>query len=196
MRNTQTLELLGVGSFKVYPVTSQETEYNKINEQGEVLTKKVIQKGTQAKYVYVDARGTEYTNDKVFTDFKGIKVQAIKQTDKVKKYDIVDLGEIASLTEYNMAFLDADETTKQIFREKIGEKAICFKLKKSSVGFSFYKAFIFLFEDVFIMTSGQGNVKQAVMDFRQMLSAKESKGEIVAQKLEIKAEDIADLVEL
>lgn len=198
MKKTQSIEVVGIGNFNIYPITIKETEYNKISEGGLILNKKVIEAGKQAKYVYVDDTGTEYSNDRVFVDFNGMKLQQIKRTEQVKRFELVDRTEIYGLTEYNISFLDTDITTSTIFEEKVKDKAICFKLKKSSVGFNFYRAYILKLNGVLVMISGKGDLNQAIDDFKVMLSNKKDvkNSEIVIQKVEVNADDIENLIQI
>ena len=198
MRKTQSIEVVGIGNFNIYPITIKEAEYNKINEQGNILNKKVMVAGTQAKYVYVDNAGTEYPSEKVFTDFNGVKLQQIKRTEQVKKFELVDKLDIYGLTEYNISFLDTDLTTLSIFDEKVKDKAICFKLKKSTIGFNFYRAYILKLNGVLVMITGKGNLINAISDFKSMIAnKKENKNsEIVIQKVEVSADEIENLINI
>lgn len=196
MRKTQSIEVVGIGNFNSYPISVKKKEYNKVNERGEKLSKKILEPSHPAKYVYVDDKGTEYSDDRVFTDFNGLIIQGIKRTEKVKNFSIVDINEISNLTEIKKAFLETDLTTAQIYNDKIGEgKAICFKLHKSSVGFEFYKAYITKINGLFVMFSGEGDFNEAQQDFKNLLMNKErSDTEIVVQKVEVKADEIEELL--
>ena len=197
-RKTQTIEIIGVGNFNIYPIKVKEVEYNKINNNGDVLKKKVIEAGTQAKYVYVDDKNTEYSNDRVFIDFNGYKLQQIKRTEQVKNFEIVDKTEIYNLTELSISLLDTDLTTQNIFNEKVEDKAVCFKLKKSTIGFNFYKAYILKLNGVLSMVTRKGNLNQAVEDFKNNINSKKEikNSEVVIQKVEVKADEIEGLINI
>lgn len=72
MKKTQTIEIIGIGNFNIYPVTINEQEYNKVSEHGLILNKKIIEPSKPAKFIYIDDKNTEYSNDRVFTDFNGV----------------------------------------------------------------------------------------------------------------------------
>jgi len=191
-------EIVGIGNFNSYPITIKKKEYNKVNKEGDLLFKKVIEPSKQSKYIWVDEKGIEYPNEAVYTDFNGLKIQAIKRTEKVKNYSIVDVTEVNNLTEQKRAFLETDLTTMSIYDEKIGEgKAIFFKLHKSSVGFDFYKAYITKINGLFVMFSGEGDFNEAREDFRNLLLNKENKNtEIIVQKVEVSADEIEELIKI
>ena len=194
MKKTQTIEVIGIGNFSIFPIKIKADEYKKVDEKGNLLFKQEKVKGTRAEYIYVDDKGKEYPTEKVFTDFKGMKIQQIKRTEKVKNFEIVDKLDIYNLTEYGLSFLNTDETTLNIFNEKIKDKAICFNIKKSTIGFNFFKAYILKLNGVLVMVTGKGNLNQAVTDFKEMVNNKVTKTEIVLQKVEIKADEIDDLI--
>lgn len=196
MKRTQTIEIIGIGNFNIYPVTINEQEYNKVSQNGLILNKKILEPSKPAKYIYIDDKNTEYSNDRVFTDFNGVILQQIKRTEKVKNFDIVDKMEIYNLTEYNLSILDSDLTTKNIFDEKIKDKAIMFKLKKSTIGFNFWKAFILKLNGVLVMVTGKGDLNKALNEFSKLEQSKKEHTEITIQKVEIKAEELDDLIQL
>ena len=142
MRKTQAIEVVGIGNFSIYPIKVKENEYNKINQEGNILNKKILEPSKPAVFIYVDKEGNETPKEKVMVDFNGMKIQQIKRTEKIKNFELVDRNEYVYLTEYNLSFLDTDETTLSIFNEKIQDKAITFKLKKSTIGFNFYRSYI------------------------------------------------------
>jgi len=197
LKKTQSIEIVGVGNFNIYPIKVKEKDYNKINSNGNILNKKILEPSQPAKYVYVDDKNTEYSNDRVFVDFNGLKIQQIKRTDKIKNFELVNKTEIYNLTEFSLSFLDTDETTLSIFNEKVEDnKAITFKLKKSTIGFNFYRAYILKLNDVLVMISGKGNLIQAVKDFKEMNINKQQKTEVIVQKVEVNANEIEDLIQI
>ena len=196
MRKTQEIEVVGIGNFNIYPIKVKEIDYNKISQEGNILKKKILEPSKQAVYIYVDNEGNETPKEKVMIDFNGLKIQQIKRTEKVKNFSLVDKTEIYNLTEYSLSFLDTDETTLSIFNEKIKDKAITFKLKKSTIGFNFYRAYILKLNNVLVMISGKGNLSQAIEDFKQLSINKQQKTEVVVQKVEVNVSDIEDLIQV
>lgn len=189
MRKTQTIQVIGIGNFNIYPIKEDEKEYNKINSNGVILEKIKTVEGIPAKYVYKDPDGKEYDNKEVFVDFNGIKLQSIKQTENVKKFEIVDKTEIYNLTEYNLSLLSVDETTSSIFDSKVGNNAIRFTLKKSSIGFSFWKAYILKMNNQMVMITGKGDLLNSIEKFKSIQKSKDQ-SEVIFTKLEVKAEDL------
>jgi len=189
MRNTNTIQIIGIGNFKIYPVTEEDKEYNKINSNGEVLKKVVVVAGTPTKYSYVDSNNKHYENKDIYTDFNGLKLQAIKKTENVKKFEIVDKTEIYNLTEYSVSLLNVNETTMGIFENQVGNNAIKFTFKKSSVGFNFCKSYILKMNNQLVLISGKGNLQNAMNKFKEVQNSKEQ-NEVIFTKLEVKAEDL------
>ena len=196
MRKTQDIEIIGIGNFNIYPIKEKKKDYNKINQEGNILKKKILEPSKQAVYIWVNNEGIETPKEKVLVDFNGLKIQQIKRTDKVKNFELVDRAEIYNLTEYGLSFLDTDETTLRIFEEKVGNKAITFKLKKSTIGFNFYRAYILKLNGVLVMISGVGNLSQAIEDFKALKNSKQEKSEVVIQKVEVNADEIEDLIQI
>jgi hypothetical protein len=77
----------------------------------------------------------------------------------------------------------------------VKDKALKFKLKKSSRGFKFFMAYIFKIGSQLIMVSGIGNVKKAITEFSKMKKAGTEKTAII-QKVEIKASDLEKEIEI
>ena len=197
MRKTQSIEVVGIGNFSIYPIKVEEKTYNKVNSEGLILKKKILEPNIPAKSVFIDDKGTEYDKTRVFTDFNGLKVQQIKRSEKIKNFEVVDKQEIFNLTEFGISFLDTDDTTANIYNEKITEsQAISFKLKKSTIGFNFYRAFILKLNGVLVMVSGKGNLIEAIKEFKELKEAKQEKAEVVVQKVEVNADEIEDLIAL
>lgn len=190
MRNTNTIEVVGIGNFKVYPIVEKETEYNKVNKDKQILTKIKIVEGSPSKYAYVDENNNQYADKDVFIDFNGTLVQTIKKTEKVKKFEIVDKTEIYNLTEYNICLLKTDETTYQIFNDKIKDNAIRFTYKKSSVGLNFWRSYIMKINNKLVLIVGKGNLLKAIEDFNSMEKSKKENTEITYTRLEVNADDL------
>ena len=196
MIKTQEIEVVGIGNFNIYPVKVKEKDYNKISQDGNILKKKILEPSKQAVYIYVDKDGNETPKEKVMVDFNGLKIQQIKRTEKVKNFELVDKAEIYNLTEYSLSFLDTDETTLRIFEEKVKDKAITFKLKKSTIGFNFYRAYIMKLNGILVMINGKGNLTTAIDEFKQININKQQKTEVIIQKVEVNADEIEDLIQI
>ena len=195
-KKTQTIEVVGIGNFNIYPIKVKEVDYNKVDSEGNILKKKILEPSQPAKFIYVDDNDKETPKENILIDFNGIKLQQIKRTEKVKNFEIVDRNDYTHLTEYSLSFLDSDETTTAIFDEKIKDKAICFKLKKSTIGFNFWRAYILKINGVLVMVSGKGDLIKAIEEFKEMNKAQQVKTEIVIQKIEVNADEIEGLINI
>lgn len=189
MKKTQTIQVIEIGTFNIYPVIEEDKDYNKVNSEGKILNKIKVEDGIPARYVYVDSEGKEYENKDVFVDFNGIKVQSIKKTENVKKYEIVDKTEIYNLTEMNTALLSCDETTLKTFERIVKNNAIRFTLKKSSIGFSFWRAYILKLNNQLVLITGKGDLLKAIERFNEVKKSKEEI-EVIFSKVEVKADDL------
>ena len=196
MRKTQSIEIVGVGNFNIYPIKVKEQDYNKIDSEGNILKKKILEPPIPAKFIYVDDEGKEHDKNNILIDFNGVKLQQIKRSEKIKNFEIVDRNDYVYLTEYSLSFLDTDETTLNIFNEKINDKAICFKIKKSTIGFNFWKAYILKINGVLVMITGKGDLIKAIDEFKEMNKAQQVKTEIVIQKIEVNADEIEGLINI
>ena len=192
MRNTQSLEIVGIGDFKVYPIKTTRAEFEPINEQGEVLKSKRI--GEPSHLVYVDKTGKEYEKDEVFYLVGKNKVQKIERTAKVSAFKITDKEEVFDFLAEDYAILDYSDTTYKNFLKEIGEqKALKFVLKKSSTGLKFDVAFVFKFQNRLVMYSGMGSITNGIKEFLLMKQS-ESKSKTIKDTITIKCEDVAESI--
>ena len=189
MRKTQSLEIIGIGNFDIFPIKSQEQKFGECNNEGKPLKKTLRAKGTPIDYVWLDEEKKEYEKDEVFFDVLGNYLQEVKKTEKVKNFEICDKMEIYNLSESSYSVLNCDETTTDIFNDKIKDKAIKFNLKKSSRGFKWVKAYILKFNEQLILVSGLGDLKKAILEFSKNSQAE--KGiDMIVQKVEMKADEL------
>lgn len=189
MRKTQSLEVVGIGNFDIYPIKAEEQKFNEVSQDGNLLKKVLVKKGIPAEYVWFDNDKKEYNKEKVYYDVVGNFVQEVKRTEKVKNFEIVDKTEIYNLSESSISVLNCDETTLLNFEEKIKDNAIRFNIKKSSRGFKWNKAYLFKMMGVLVLVSGLGDIKKAITEFKKNSQAKEEVN-VIVQKVEIKAEDL------
>jgi hypothetical protein len=188
MRKTQSIEVIGIGSFDIYPIKPIEQEFKEITRDGKPLKKVIAEKGTTAKYKWIDSENKEYTKQEVFYDVYGNILQSVKRTEKVKKFDIVSKADIC-LSESTTSILSCDETTIKNFEEKIKNNAIEFTLKKSTNGFKWVKAYILKMYGQLVLVSGLGNIKEAIKEFEKQDIAKQEM-EVIIQKVEMKADEL------
>lgn len=188
-RKTQTIEVIGIGSFQVMPIKAQEPNFKEVTQEGNQLKKVLVKKGIPIEYKWIDDKKQEYNKEQVFYDVFQNYVQQVKKTEKVKNFEIVDKAEIYNLSESSISILNCDETTKKIFEDKIKNNAIKFNLKKSSRGFSWKKAYIFKMMKVLVMVSGLGNIEKAIKEFDKNLKAEEQV-DVILQKVEMKADEL------
>ena len=92
MRKTQTIQIVGIGNFNIYPIVENDKEYNKVNSAGNILKKVKVVEGIPAKYSYFDDSNKEYLPQEVFTEFQGLKIQAcsanfFQQQAEIRLYD-------------------------------------------------------------------------------------------------------------
>jgi len=186
-KKTQSLEVVGIGKFDIFPIKPIEQKFQIITKQGIPLKKVLVKKGIPSEYKYIDKDKKEHSKDEVFYDILGNFVQSVKRTEKVKNFEIVDKTEIYNLSESSLSVLNCDETTEKIFNEKIKDNTIKFNLKKSSNGFKWNKAFIFKMMGVLVLVSGLGDIKKAITEFKK--TAKEEI-QIITQKIEVRADDL------
>jgi len=194
MRKTQSLEIIGIGNFDIFPIKAQEQKFNECSKDGKPLKKIKKTDGTPIEYIWLDDDKKEYTKDEVYFDVVGNFVQEVKKTEKVKNFEIVDKMEIYDLSESSYSVLNCDETTQSIFEEKIeGDKAIKFNLKKSSRGFSWKKAYILKFGNQLVLVSGLGNIKKAISEFKKNNETQKDI-DVIVQKVEMKADELEILI--
>jgi len=189
MRKTQTIEVIGVGSFDIYPVKAQEQNFKEVLQNGSPLKKVLVKQGIPNEYKWVDGNKKEYHKEEVFYNVFDNYTQGIVRTEKVKRFDIVDKSEVYNLSESSISVLNCDDTTKEIFNEKVKDSAVKFNLKKSSNGFSWKKAYIFKKNGELVMISGLGDINKAITEFKENKKSKEEI-DVIVQKVELKADDL------
>ena len=189
MRRTQSVEVIGIGNFDIYPIKAQEQKFNEVSKEGKPLKKVLVKKGISAEYKWLDEDKAEHNKEEVFFDVLGNYVQEVKRTEKVKNFEIVDKTEIYNLSESSISVLNCDETTQKLFDEKIKDSAIRFNIKKSSRGFKWNKAYILKMREVLVMVNGLGDIEKAITEFKDESIAKEEI-DVIVQKVEMKAEDL------
>lgn len=195
MRTTQKFEVVGIGEFSVYPAKVKELEFQRVTANKIPVAKKVKEQGKQSVFAWVDSNGNEYTENQVFYDLgDGRIVQKIGRTEKVKKFDIVPIGQTTKLLDkVSTNFLDANDTTRENFKRVVGEgNALKCSFKKSSVGTNWVSSYIYLEDGVFEKRDGLGNLDEAREEFKTILQEqKQHKNKkAVKDTIEISADDI------
>jgi len=190
MRKTQSFEILGVGTFNIYPIKKKEKTFQLVNSEGEAVEKTEKESGSSAVYVWTDSKGNEYTKEQVFYDIGGRKIQKIKKTEKVKTFELTDRTEIYDLAETSTYLLEGNETTTKNFENKVGDKAIRFVFKKSSTGLKFHNAFIFRSHNEILMITGVGKISEGITEFKKMKQSVKSKNVVMKDVVEIQADEI------
>lgn len=188
MRKTQQIEIIGIGKFDIYPIKADEQKYPMVNNNGDEIFKQQINKSIPATYRFIDKKGKEYEETEVFFQVLDKRIQQIKRTEKVSRFEIISKDEIYNLSESEFSVLNCDETTKRIFDEKVKNQAVRFTLKKSTTGFRFHKAFIFKMLNELVMITGIGDVKKAIQEFKK--SKTTSTEIILTQKIQVSADDL------
>ena len=189
MRKTQTIEVIGIGNFEIYPVKAQEQEFREVTQEGKPLEKVLITKGIPNEYKWVDKDKKEYSKNEVFHDICGNYLQSVKRTEKVKNFEIVSKAEVDNLSESSKSLIKCDETTKSIFEEKVKNNAVSFKIKSSSNGFNWNKAYILKMWETLVMVRGLGDMEKAVKEFDKISKAQEQV-EVIIQKVEMRADEL------
>lgn len=191
MRKTNTFEVKDIGEFSTYPIKQKSKEFKAVNQEGEEIKKEVKEKGNSAIYVWVDSKGNEYKEEKVFYDISGKKIQKINKTEKVNNYELCDREEIFDFVADSYYCLECNETTERNFNRVVKDKAIRFIFKKSSRGFKFSVAYITKYQKQLLMITGIGKISNGVNEFKKM---KQAVGKKAVNKLknvvEVKAEDL------
>jgi hypothetical protein len=188
MRKTQSIEVIGIGNFDIYPVKAEEQDFKEVTKEGNPLKKVLVTKGTPNEYKWV-SENKDYTKSQVFYDVLGNYTQQVKRTEKVKKFEIVSKAEVYNLTESSFSILNCDETTKNIFDEKVKNNAVKFNIKKSTTGFKWVKAYIYKMKDVLVMVSGLGDVEKAIKEFNKISNTQQNI-DVIIQKVEMKADEL------
>jgi len=214
MRRTQSIEVVGIGDFDIYPIKSEDGKFKTINQDGEELTAnsgkkettemKAIRQQVRAlnterdKIAFLDRNGTSYSKGDIFYDVMGNKIQKLNRTEKVTAFKITEWTDSLDLAESTTSLIDCNDTTKKIFEDKIGiGKALKFNLKKSSIGFKFHKAFIYMSEGTMILTTGVGSKIEAQKEFlRQRAMSEQAEITQIVQRVELNADELAVAMEI
>ena len=189
MKKTQQIEVIGIGKFDIYPIKAVEQKYPMVNLSGEEVFKQQVTKSIPSIFKFVDKKGKEYDKTEVFYQVLDNRIQQIKRTEKISRFEIVNKDEIYNLSESSFSVLNCDETTKRIFDEKVKNQAISFNIKKSTIGFKFHKAFVLKMFNELVMMTGLGDIKKAITQFKKSKTAK-TQTEVILQKVEVRADDL------
>lgn len=200
MRNTQKFEIVGIGNFEVYPIKAQELKLKVVNDKGEELVKLSGKNGnngngsvsiSESSYFWADTNGNKYSQDLVFYEVGGKKFQKIKRTDVVKNYEVVESNAWTDLAdEVGTAILGYNKTTENNFKDKVGDKAVKFKLKKADVGFKFYWAYVYEDKGKLVMTTGRGSRIDGYKQFDSIETGKSKGLKEVKNVVEVSACDL------
>lgn len=190
MRKTHTFEIVGIGEFNEYPIKVKDKDYPIVSKDGKPLVKKVIQTGITGQYGFMDSDGKIYEKEEVFYNLNGKLVQKVEKTKQVSKFDVVSKDEVYNLLESDTSVLMAsNKTTLETLKSKLGnDKVLRITYKKSSVGFRFVKAYIYLEDNEVMMVTGLGSKKDALENFK-MLKSQMDKGKEESEVV-VSAEDI------
>ena len=192
MKNTQQIEIVNIGDFKIFPIKAERQEFKPINKDGEELKSKRI--GEPSHLFYVDKTGKEYTKDEVFYAIGNKKVQKISRTEKVNSFKIVEKLEVYDFLAESYSVLDYSDTTLKNFERDVGDKAVKFILKKSTTGFKFDVGYILKWNKKLIMISGFGTISEGIKEFTLMKNS-EKKSKTIKETIEIKADELNKEIE-
>lgn len=197
MRKTHSFEIVGVGTFEEYPAKVKEVEYPCVSKEGLALAKKVLTQGNSSVYGWIDVNGKTYSKEEVFYNVNGLLGQKFNKTEKVKKVDIVGVGEAIELLESDTSFLlPQNETTLDNFRKMVGEgKALKFNYKKSSVGLKWVNAFVFELKGELVMITGLGNRTKALEQFKESKKAQSKSKSVMPDVVEISADEVSPTID-
>lgn len=187
MKNTQTFEIVGIGEVRTFPIKVERKRFPLVNKDGIEVTSK--RSGESSHLVFVTADGNECEKNETFYLVGDKKVNTIARTSKVSKFEIVDREDISNFCSESQAILDYSDTTFKNFEREVGDKAIKFTLKKSSVGEKFDTAYIAKFQGHLVMWSGVGTISEGLKVF-QLMKQTEKVTKQIKDTIEIKAEDI------
>lgn len=187
MRKANSLEIVGLGKFDFFTIKAEMPEFLPITKEGKPLQQVKQPSIPRAKAVWIDDAGIEYNEEKVFFNVFGVVGQKFKKTEKVPKWSIVDRMEYDNLAEQETYTLKCDETTLMNFNEKIGDKAVKFNWKKSSMGKKWSKAFLLKMYGKLVVIAGLGDRKKAIEETETITEIKTIE---IRQIVEISADAI------
>ena len=90
MKAINSMEILGIGSVRLYNIKTDEKEFEMCNKDLVPLTKVAVEKGKLGTYKYIDNTGKEYSKADVFYNINGRALNKVSRTEKVNKFNIVD----------------------------------------------------------------------------------------------------------
>lgn len=194
MKKQQEFQIVGLGSFKTFPIKQKAQEFPRVTNDGKAVEKKAKVTGTKTEYAWFDEEGNEYADSKIFYDIGGKKIQKIKRTEKVVNYETVDKTDMYDLADgVNTYCVDCDETTRGNFDKEIGVgNSVKFVLKKSSTGTKFHIAYLYRSQGIIMMTTGLGSIGKGIKKFCDLKEseAKVSANPIQSDVVEVSADEI------
>ena len=195
MKKSNKIELVGVGTFDIYPIKTEEKQFRVVSKDLRPIKKVLVEKNKQATYKYFDDKGTEYNKEDIGFDVNGKFFQKVERTHKVTKYNIIDKTEIiGDFMSDGYFIIDGDDRTSQMNIEKeLGdEKAIEYTYKSSTNGMKWRKAYIFksLNKKGYVMIMGLGSISEGLEEFETQKEAVEDLEELKEIVVSAKADDI------
>ena len=192
-KKTNELELVGIGSVRVYSISAKTIEIPRTTKEG-VKVKPIPQKRSgERKFIGEDKK--EYSASEIGYIINNNFFTKIDKTKKVKNYKILPNEEVKDLL-YDSYYVitPADETTRQKLVELgvYSGKSLVFAYKKSSVGSKFSKAVINSVGDVlFLNCSSKPVTKEEVAKTVETeILTKKQVSQLQKNEIVVKAEDI------
>lgn len=192
MKKQNEIELVGIGKVRLYPIKAEQKEFEMCNKDLKPLKKAVAEKGSRAVYKFLDSDNNEYTKEEVGYNINGNFLQKVKRTEKVNKFNVVDRTNIiGNFMGESYFILDADDTALNLLEKQIGnDKALEFVYKSSSIGFKWRKAYIYAFQNCFVMAIGVGYILDGVAEFMKQKTAVKQITELKEVVVSAKADEI------
>ena len=193
MKRTNCIEIVGLGSVNVYPIKTEERDFELVNKDLKPLKKVMVEKNKQATYKYVDGEGKDFSKEEIGYNINGRFLQKVERTEKVSKYKLVDKTDIIGNFMSDGYFIVAseDKTTQIHLEKEIGDsKAIEFVYKSSTIGFKWRKSYIMKFQNCFIMVMGVGKIEDGINEFNTQKTAIEQLEDLKEIVVSAKADDI------
>jgi len=198
MKSQNTIELVGIGNIKIYPIKAEQKEFEVVNKDLKPLKVKPTAEGKRKPRTYLDSEGKEYTEAEVGRNIGGKFVQKVKRTEKVSKMEIVDKTTIiGNFMSDGYFIVDGDETATINLDKQIGEdKALKFKYKSSSNGLKWRQAYLYRFQNAYCMDIGLGTKEEGLKSFnvqKEAVKQLEDLKEIVVTNT---AEELENAIEI
>lgn len=193
MRGTGTIELVGIGEVKTYPIKTIPIEFPRVNKDGKEVKRKTEKTGT-SKTFYEDDEGNRYDESEVFYLVGKKIISKVKRTEKISDFKVCDKMEIFDFMSDSYSVLDYNTTTQKNFEKIAKDNAIKFKIKSSSIGMKWDIAYVFKFNGHLVMFKGMGKISDGLKEFADMKQA-ESKSKTIKEEITIKAEDLNKEIE-